>query len=248
VGRPGTPPIGPLLAVAFDKAVGGTLRSWRWVLVFTSLSFLAALTVPRWASLLQGLLSSISWYFALAIAMRLVHPDFRMRARMAVRLTFTGCAWTFMIFLGLLAFVVPGIWVGVKLSLAPYVVALEDCLVSEGLGRSWKVTDDRFWQTALFNIVVNLAAGLVALVPGFIVSSTASFLNQVAGFKFDLPNVATTGFAIFFVLNFYANIAANIAYIYWYKELIRHEGRTLASGVSAMATPATPPASRLASC
>lgn len=140
--------------MAFDQAVGATIRSWKLVAIFTLISLAAALTGPKIAKPIQSLVDAISGYFAMAVGVRIVRPEFRMTGRMVWNIT--GFYVYIIGGLALLAFVIPAVWVFNKWALAWTVVLLEGASASEGTRRSWEVTTGRFWRTLGFNIATLL--------------------------------------------------------------------------------------------
>lgn len=64
--------------------------------------------------------------------------------------------------LGLLAL---GCWVGVKVSLVPCVIVLEDAGIRTAVRRSWRLTDGFYWRTfgtlLLVGVILNVAANVV---------------------------------------------------------------------------------------
>ncbi|GAA4367811.1 hypothetical protein [Agromyces bauzanensis] len=64
-----------------------------------------------------------------------------------------------------LGLVVLGAWIGVKLSLVPSVIVLEQAGIRTAMARSWRLTDGFYWRTFgtlfLVAVILNLAANVV---------------------------------------------------------------------------------------
>lgn len=100
---------------------------------------------------LTGLLGAPAFYFTLAAAMRLRKPGYAMRAVSVISLLVANVLIFIMTLAGALVFIVPGVWIGTRISLAPYVLALDGSAAgyaTEALRTSWRLTEGRFWQTA----------------------------------------------------------------------------------------------------
>lgn len=77
-----------------------------------------------------------------------------------------------LIFLGLLAFVVPGIYIGIRLLFVPCIAATESVGVRASLKTSWQMTGGRFWSTAglaCLVLLVCLAIIVIAVVVIFVI-------------------------------------------------------------------------------
>ncbi len=121
-------------------------------------------------------------YYSVAAAVRTVNPEYRMTVgpffgffgyQLLVGL-FTAIATLFLF--------VPGIWVGVKLTPAPFVYALTGG-EPDALGQSWHITTGYFWHTLGFVILLGLgvgAAGIFAEFLAFFASESAAALTIVA--------------------------------------------------------------------
>lgn len=138
---------------------------------------------------LTGLLGYPVFYFALAAALRLRNPAFAMRIGHAFGI-FLANLMVFLITLaGMILFIVPGIWAGTRVSLAPYVVAGKDGSTlgaTEALAESWRLTEGCFWQTLVFFVWLILMVALplallyfVALLVFFSAHITAYFSAPV---------------------------------------------------------------------
>ena len=113
--------------------------------------------------------------------------------------------------LGLLLFVIPGVWLAVSVSMVPQVVALEDRGIVGSLRRSIIVARGRWWGTLGYLLLV----GLVGSLAGWLLQSVAVPLVAVGD--------VSTGLALVFVagLIFQGLVVAGIAVMItmWYLEL-----------------------------
>lgn len=73
-----------------------------------------------------------------------------------------GIMFTVLIMIALL---IVGIWIGIKLCLVPAAIVLERATIRQAMSRSWSLTTDFFWRTLgiqlLVSIIVNVAAQIV---------------------------------------------------------------------------------------
>lgn len=112
---------------------------------------------------LTGLLGIPALYFTLAAAMRLRHPGYAMRARTAIALVIAHLFVFVITLAGLLLFIVPGVWICVRISLSAYIVALDSGgagSVIDAIRESFRITDRYFWQTATLFLWEVLLLGL----------------------------------------------------------------------------------------
>ena len=114
----------------------------------------------------------VGTFFALASAVRTVKPDFRMNAGIFFGFLGYSILCGLIIMMGFICLIVPGFYLAIKLSPAPYIYLLGE---SEPLKRSWEITRERFWWTVLMMFVVGLctqvalyAIGIVGIVVSFI--------------------------------------------------------------------------------
>ena len=82
--------------------------------------------------------------------------------------------------IGLLLFIIPGIYVSVKLSLAPAIYIIEEEDFGEALSKSWNVTQDYWWFTFgvsfVVSIIVNFASNIV-IFPMYIIMMVVVFAS-----------------------------------------------------------------------
>lgn len=78
--------------------------------------------------------------------------------------------------LGLLAFVVPGIYLAVRWYFMTQTVAIEGLRGSKALARSWDTVQDAFWRTFAILLLANLAT----TVPGILILTPLTALAEAA--------------------------------------------------------------------
>ena len=112
---------------------------------------------------LTGILGLPAFFFTLAAAMRMRDPAFAMRPMHALRI-FLANLWVFVITLcGMFAFIIPGVWLGTRVSLAPYAVALEGdapMWSTQAVAESWGLTEGYFWPTVMVFLWLVLLLGI----------------------------------------------------------------------------------------
>lgn len=78
----------------------------------------------------------------------------------AVPLVFGSILLVLIVSLGMLLFVLPGIYWGVRLAFTLYAIALEDKGATEGLGYSWNLVRGRWWGVFWAFLAVGLIFGI----------------------------------------------------------------------------------------
>ena len=158
---------------------------------------------------LSAWLSVLGFYFTLAAAVRHRDPSYRMTLMSAFGVTTAFLSSILATFLGAFCLIVPGIWIGTKLSLSPYVVALQSAesprAPLEALTESWKLTTGRFWPTAAL-------AGLQILLiflPSFLISLGALAIFERSHFS------AYISAPILLFVNIYLVQVSNVALLEW---------------------------------
>jgi hypothetical protein len=223
------PSLGPLLGTTFDKAVGIMVSRWKLLLVISLLSIaLGTFSPATGGSLFNFFL--IYWnYAALANAVRLYDPTYKMTFGKAVTVFGIDLVVGFATLLGLLFLIVPGVWAGNKFSLSAIIAVAEDKSMKEATDRSWALTTGAFWQTLLFNAVVGfgyigvifagyLMLGVLAQVGFPDVEGGASAAST------PLQNaVAMVADVIYNLSIAYATQAVVVAQLYWYRALLQRE-------------------------
>ncbi|MFS8841209.1 glycerophosphoryl diester phosphodiesterase membrane domain-containing protein [Synechococcus sp. W55.2] len=87
----------------------------------------------------------------------------------AVPLVFGSILLVLIVSLGMLLFVLPGIYWGVRLAFTLYAIALEDKGATEGLGYSWNLVRGRWWGVFWAFLAVALIFGIAILMISFFV-------------------------------------------------------------------------------
>lgn len=87
----------------------------------------------------------------------------------AVPLVFGSILLVLIVSLGMLLFVLPGIYWGVRLAFTLYAIALEDKGATEGLGYSWNLVRGRWWGVFWAFLAVGLIFGIAILMISFFV-------------------------------------------------------------------------------
>jgi len=102
-------------------------------------------------------------YFAIAAAVRTVHPAFRMTVgTFFVFLAYQILSAILTLIATLLLFV-PGVWIGTKVLLAPYVYALTGG-EKTALADSWEMTTGFFWPTFGLWLLLGISVGALVIV------------------------------------------------------------------------------------
>ena len=82
----------------------------------------------------------------------------------AVPLVFGSILLVLIVSLGMLLFVLPGIYWGVRLAFTLYAIVLEDKGATEGLGYSWNLVRGRWWGVFWAFLAVGLIFGIAILI------------------------------------------------------------------------------------
>lgn len=105
-------------------------------------------------------------------------------------------------FIGALALIIPGIYIAIKLSLAPAIFIIEGEDFGEALGKSWSITSNYWWHTFGVNFVVSLivnAISYVVMIPLYILA----FAMLASGGNPDPETFAfifSIGYALFLII------------------------------------------------
>ena len=240
------PTLGPLVALSLDKAVAIVVGRWPLMVTIFLMSVVGGLYGLLFAAL-PPILLAIYWSFAAyANAVRLERPAYRMTASRAWSLVGIYVGVGFVVEFGLLLFIVPGAYLGNKLSMASIVAAVDDVGVSAAMNRSWSLTDYGFWKTLAFNVVVWLAMMAVSAI-GYIISAAviaasyrwlstlgganaAPVNGDVSGVLGALAGFCLCGYVIGICLAYQAHA---VAQLYWLRAL---EQRAAGAATSESAT------------
>lgn len=223
------PSLGPLLGTTFDKAVGIMVSRWKLLLIISLLSIAVGTLSPNVGSYVFSLFLLYWNYAALANAVRLIDPSYKMTFGKAVTIFGIDLVVGLATLLGFIFLIVPGVWVGNKFSLSAIIAVAEDKSVRDATDRSWSLISGAFWPTLVFNVVVSfgyvgvLLAGylilgaLVAIgfpnVEGSTVHASSPVKNAVAMAADVVYNLSVA----------YATQAVVIAQLFWYRALLQRE-------------------------
>jgi hypothetical protein len=223
------PSLGPLLGTTFDKAVGIMVSRWK-VLLIVAISSIAVGTFNTALGPLIFNFFLIYWgYTALANAIRLFDPSYKMTAEKVVTLIGINISVGFVDILGFLFLLVPGIWVSNKLSLSEIIAVAEDKSAFEAMPRSWALTTGAFGPTLVFNFVLGLGYLGVVLAGYLMLGFLAQFgfpdvESGTVRSATPLQNaIAMVADAIYNLSIAYATQAVIVAQLYWYRALLQRE-------------------------
>jgi hypothetical protein len=82
--------------------------------------------------------------------------------------------------LGLIVFIIPGIYIGVRLAVSVQALVVEDRRGTEAMRRSWDLVGGHWWQVAFTLLVAGLITGVVNAVITAPFSAGAWFLQGIA--------------------------------------------------------------------
>jgi hypothetical protein len=113
-----------------------------------------------------------------------------------------------------LLLIIPGFYLIVRLGFAFYAIAVEDCSAIEGIQRSWKLTQGRWWS--IFGAL--LAVFLALFVPTLIISIlvTISIGEEIGSRTYDI---------ISGVLNYLVGPISSVYYVLLYAGLQNRDRR-----------------------
>ena len=99
---------------------------------------------------------------------------------------------------GFMFFVIPGVYISIKLSLAPAIYVVEKADFGEALSESWKLTQDYWWFTFGVSFVISLitsVASNVVIIPFYLVLGIFTFVSEGS----DMESFGTI-FSVFYGL------------------------------------------------
>lgn len=82
--------------------------------------------------------------------------------------------------IGLFLFIIPGIYIAIKFSLAPAIFIIEDESISDALSRSWDATKDYWWFTFGMNIVMSIIMNFTSyifIIPMYFIIGIVAFAS-----------------------------------------------------------------------
>ncbi|MFT0752184.1 glycerophosphoryl diester phosphodiesterase membrane domain-containing protein [Synechococcus sp. RC10B2] len=97
----------------------------------------------------------------------------------AVPLVFGSILLVLIVSLGMLLFVLPGIYWGVRLAFTPCAIVLEDKGTTEGLGYSWSLVKGRWWGAFWALLIFGLTVVVAFLAGNFIFGFTVGVISGV---------------------------------------------------------------------
>jgi hypothetical protein len=139
------------------------------------------------------------------------------------------------VLLGLLALIIPGVWLGTKLSMTFPAVVFERKGPFRAIGRSWGLTRGNFWRTLGTLIVVFLIAFVLQLVLGGLVGG----ILGASGSTSELTVAIVVTLVNLIVLALTYPLWASVTTVLYYDLRVRNEGfdlQLLAQGMGADAT------------
>jgi hypothetical protein len=219
------PPLGPLLATAFDKSVG--IMASRWMLMVAVVVASAIFGFFNGSlGLLPGELFLIYWTYAVyANAARLENPSYAMNFGKVMTLVGIFIGVGILTELGLLLLIVPGIYVGNRYSMSPIAAVVDDLKMNDATKRSWALTGNTFWPTLGFNVVVWLGMIAVIILGYMLFVGIAIGLMSRAEPGVTLAGlsgaIVSLGFSVYILAIAYAFQAHAVAQLYWYRALER---------------------------
>jgi hypothetical protein len=77
----------------------------------------------------------------------------------------TNILASIIVFLGTIAFVIPGVYLFVKLFLAPVAVLIDGDNPIDALRKSWALTNKKWWDIFAIVLVMGLILGLISFIP-----------------------------------------------------------------------------------
>jgi hypothetical protein len=219
------PPLGPLLATAFDKSVGIMAARWMLMVAVVLASAIFGL-FNAGLGYVPGEFFLIYWTYAVyANAARLENPSYGMGFGKVLTLLGIFIGVGILTELCLLLLIIPGIYVGNRYSMSPVAAVVDDVKMNDATKRSWALTENTFWPTLGFNVVVWLGMFAVIIL-GYVlfVGIAAGLMTRAepGTILSGLPGaIVSVGFAVYVLAIGYAYQAHAVAQLYWYRALER---------------------------
>lgn len=181
-GPGGAPGIGEVIGSSWKDAADLAKTNRTPAIVLIVLATLASLSVlfqqssMRYTTVMAAtdILLAIMPFFAIAAAVRTIHPEFRMDVGKFFGLIGYSILVALICAVGWICFVVPGVWFYGKLLLAPYCYLLQPG--SPPLQRSWNMTTHRFWPTLGLIILLAIIIGVISAVVSGVAGGLANAL------------------------------------------------------------------------
>ena len=180
---PGQPSIGETLSTSFRDAYGLTKGNLVPVVLFIVAGSIAAyLTVPSVAAIqasagktvsqtpmppvftaaigLFDILIFVVSCFAMAAAVRTIHPDYRMTVGQFFGIIGYSLLAALLTMLGFICLLIPGYWFAIKLLLTPYTYAITNGAPG-ALKTTWNMTTGYYWQTFGMMLAAGFCVGIL---------------------------------------------------------------------------------------
>ncbi len=218
------PPFGPLLAKAFDRAVTVTLAQWPWFIGCVA-AYSALERVPYPLKLFLHLPILIVWWTAVWIGvLKQTQTDFRPSRGLLLRLvglyfilSAIGLFGPAIIGLvGGLVLLLPVLYIGTRLWVAPAAIALEHKRVGQEIVRSWELTKRAFWRTFAFVGFIFLSE-LILFFGRDVAIMGARYLALAPWYHAVLDTTLRAGGNGFYLL---IDAAEIVCIFYWYPALV----------------------------
>lgn len=142
---------------------------------------------------------------------------------------FTGLA----IFTGLIFFLIPGIYIGVKLAVAPAALAFENRNPLDAMSRSWKLTRSNWWLSFGIYIILYIITTMmsyVLVIPSSLVISLISSAGAASGGMWGTLNSIFNGLMVMVSSLFTIVLIIGMA-LHYYNLIERKEGTGLKSQI-----------------
>lgn len=166
-------------------------------------------------------------YYSIAAAVRTVNPSYRMTVGQFFGFFGYQILTGLLTFIATIFFIIPGLWIGIKVSLAPYIYAITNG-EPDAIGKSWNLTTGYYWHTLGFTVL--LALGVFAAI---LVGELIAFLP--AG---RFPAAMIIGLPVAVAVIAWTMHAQSLGYVRWTKVLLAIHGRPVGADPNSL-PPAT---------
>ena len=236
--------MGAVLAASFDRAVTLLFKNWRLVLLLWCVSLVGSI----FSAVFVSIVNLVWFFFAAAIAVRTILPEFAMSSRSAGAFFWTSIVAHVpsVLLVVLVVFLVPGaaaLWQGspgpstilggaalaacglvglaleAKIGFAPLLTQLEGIATTPALQRSWGLTRGKFWPTLFFVAVVLLGITALRWLPTLGIAALLLRMPYPAGFAVPAPIIASVSASLASPFGAYAELAGFVAYVFYLRFL-----------------------------
>lgn len=101
------------------------------------------------------------------------------------------------VFFGMMAFIIPGIFIGIRLFVSPVAAIIEDLNPIEALQRSWKLVEGHWWFTLAVYLVMNTISSFMSYV---LIIPLTIFIGLLTTAGASGSGAVGTGIGIFYAL------------------------------------------------